>query len=220
MGYGSEMAFFTWLAMGLSTLDPAPVPVNPAKRPVILVHGIYCSGQTMTRLAQYLRAQGREVYTPSLKPSGGTVPLEVLAQQLAEYADKELGHRKFDLVAFSMGGLISRYYLQRLGGLDRVPHFITMATPHNGTKTAYALWQPGVLQMRPGSTFLRDLDSDADRLRTIKFTSFYTPLDLIIVPPRSSEMPQANNVRLWAALHPSWVFEKKCMRAVEAALEE
>ncbi len=214
------MSFFTWLAVGLSTFDPAPAPVNAAKRPVVLVHGIYCSGRAMTRLAQYLRAQGREVYTPSLTPSSGVVPLEVLAKQLSDFADQKLHGRKFDLVAFSMGGLISRYYLQRLGGLERVPNFITMATPHNGTKAAYALGAPGVLQMRPGSTFLRDLDSDADRLRSIKFTSFYTPLDLVILPARSSEMPQARNVRLWAALHPSWIFEKRCLRAVEVALEE
>jgi len=54
----------------------------------------------------------------------------------------------------------------------------------------------------------------------VKFTSLYTPLDLIIVPARSSEMPQAHNVRMWAALHPSLILERRCIRAVAKALRE
>ena len=95
--------------------------------------------------------------------------------------------------------------------------FNTAAPPH-GTQMARLGGLPGWLQMRPGSEFLRDLARDADVLRTIPFTSFYTPLDAIIVPARSSEMPQARNVRIWAALHPSFILERRCIRAVAAAL--
>lgn len=211
---------FTWVIVGIASFDAAAAPIDTAKRPVVLVHGIYCSGDAMTRLAKYLRAQGRQVFTPSLTPSNGAVPLEALAGQLASFADRELPGQKFDLVGFSMGGLITRYYLQRLGGLHRVEHYVTMATPHHGTKTAYVLRGPGVQQMRPGSDFLRDLATDADTLREVKFTSFYTPLDLVVVPARSSEMPQAHNVRIWAAMHPSWILEKRCLRAVSKALED
>ena len=52
----------------------------------------------------------------------------------------------------------------------------------------------------------------------MKFTTFHTPLDLVVVPPRSAEMPQARNVRVWASLHPSLILEKRCIRAVAAAL--
>jgi len=77
---------------------------------------------------------------------------------------------------------------------------------------------PGGRQMRPGSDFLRELERDVDQLESVKFTSFYTPLDLVIVPARSSEMPQARNVRMWAAMHPSFILERRCIRAVAAAL--
>jgi triacylglycerol lipase len=79
---------------------------------------------------------------------------------------------------------------------------------------------PGGRQMRPGSDFLCDLARDVDQLGNVKFTSFYTPLDLVIVPARSSEMPNANNVRLWAASHPSLILGKRFIRAVANALEE
>src|SRR6185436_5431091 len=99
--------------------------------------------------------------------------------------------RRFDLIGFSMGGLIARYYLQRLGGIEKVGRFVSIAAPHQGTHMARLGGLPGWVQMRPGSEFLRDLASDADVLRRVNFTSFYTPLDAVIVPARSSEMPQA-----------------------------
>jgi triacylglycerol lipase len=117
-----------------------------------------------------------------------------------------------------MGGLVARHYLQRLGGIGKVNRFITMATPHNGTHLARLGSLPGWVQMRPGSDFLRDLASDADVLRGVGFTSFYTPLDAVIVPATSSVMPQARNIRMWAATHPSFILERRCIRAVAAAL--
>jgi triacylglycerol lipase len=102
--------------------------------------------------------------------------------------------------------------------MAHVAKFVTMATPHHGTHMARLGGLPGWLQMRPGSEFLRDLASDANMLRDVNFTSLYTPLDAIIVPARSSEMPQARNVRMWAAMHPSFILERRCIRAVAAAL--
>ncbi len=216
------MQLVAWLSSLLAALDGfgcAPVRPFPAQTPVVLVHGIFSSSQDMTRLAQHLRREGREVFTPDLAPAGGDVGVDELAQQLALFVQEKLRGRRFDLVGFSMGGLVSRYYLQRLGGLEQVDHFVSLATPHHGTIIALLNGRAGGRQMRRGSDFLRDLDRDAERLRSVKFTSFYTPLDLMIVPARSSVMPQARNVRIWAALHPSLILEKRALRAVAAELD-
>ncbi len=212
------MQFTAAFVAALAHFDAPPIATNPALAPVVLVHGIHATGGDMARLAKFLRSQGREVFTPTFKPANGGARIEDLALQLSGFVGRELPGRKFDLVGFSMGGLISRYYVQRLGGVDCVGHFVTMAAPHNGSVLANLRRAPGCVQMRPGSDFLRDLQGDADTLRRVKFTSFYTPLDTMIVPARSSEMPQAKNVRMWAAMHPSWVLEKRCIRAVAKAL--
>ena len=206
------------LAKTLARLDAPAVAPDPALPPVVLVHGIFSSGDDMERLARHLRSQAREVFQPTLTPNGGHAPIEDLAQQLADFVTQKIGGRRFDLIGFSMGGLISRYFLQRLGGMERAARFVTMATPHHGTQMARLGGLPGWVQMRPGSEFLRDLARDADVLRAVPFTSLYTPLDAIIVPARNSEMPQARNVRMWAALHPSFILERRCIRAVAAAL--
>ena len=185
---------------------------------MVLVHGIYSSSGDLARLASHLRREGRTVFLLDFATCDGACLLEDLAAELHSFVEEHVPTGAFDLVGFSMGGLVSRYYLQRLAGEARVTHFVSLAAPHAGTVLARLLARPGVLQMRRGSAFLRDLERDQDRLRTLKVTSLYTPLDLMIVPARSSELRHARNVRIWALTHPSLILEKRCLRAVSAAL--
>ena len=217
------MITVAWLSAALACLDgavagPHATMPPPTRNPVVLVHGIYSSSADFARLARHLRADGHEVLALDLRPNDGGADLEVLAQQVADFTKAKLHGRRFDLVGFSMGGLVSRYYMQRLGGADHVDHFVTLAAPHHGTVLAGMSSMPGVQQMRPGSPFLRDLQRDEDCLKRVKFTTFYTPLDAVVVPGSSGEMPQAHNVRIWAPLHPSLILEKRCLRAVAEAL--
>ena len=192
---------------------------NSPRNPVLLIHGIKDDARKMEPMARYLRAQGWDAKTMSFRPSWGQKGLDVLAEQVAQFIGENYAPgEKIDLVAFSMGGLVTRYYLQRLGGLDRVQRYITLSTPHHGTLLAYLLPNAGCRQMRFGSAFLRDLASDADRLAQLDFTSFWTPLDTIIVPARSSIMPQARNERMVIALHPLMVLQRSAKRAVAEAL--
>ncbi len=218
------MKLVALLSAALAFLDdtgagtkPAPAP---AARPVVLVHGIYSSSGDMIRLKRHLEREGRSVFCLDLDPCDGRCGLDELAGQLDAFIEAKVPRGKFDLVGFSMGGLISRYYVQRLGGIGRVDHFVTLASPHQGTVMAGMNGLPGVRQMRRNSDFLRDLERDQESLRRVKFTSFYTPLDLMILPAQSSALPQARNVRIWALSHPSLILEKRCLRAVSAALSE
>lgn len=204
------------------SIDAKPVSGRTdVRRPVLLIHGIKDNASKMERLARYLRAEGRESHTLSLVPSFGQVGLDELAKQIASYVDRTFGaEQPIDLVGFSMGGLVSRYYVQRLGGDQRVRHLVTISSPHRGTLFAYLVPNAGCRQMRPGSAFLRDLNGDADRVfRRVRFTSFWTPLDLIILPAASSIVPSATCRHIWCAAHPLMVWEPRCLRAVAEALE-
>ena len=189
------------------------------RRPVVLVHGIHDTARSMEPMAAWLRERGWQVHTLSLTPNDGRVGLDVLAEQLHQFVDKSFSpDTKLDLVGFSMGGLVSRYYLQRLGGAERVERFVTISSPHHGTWWAYLHWGAGGVQMRPGSAFLQDLNEDGRWLEQVQVTSLWTPLDLMIVPALSSHLEGAQERQCWVFAHPLMVLQSNVLKEVEEAL--
>jgi triacylglycerol lipase len=173
----------------------------------------------MRKIASHLRGLGWKVYDIDLTPNSGDAKLEVLAQQVADLVDGIFPpHQQIDLLGFSMGGLVSRYYLQRLGGIDRVQRFITISSPHNGTVAAYFTTRPGCVQMRPDHQFIKDLNDDIDRLDRIAVTSIWTPFDLMILPPRSSQLGIGTDIRLPVLSHVQMVFDRRTLDAIVEAL--
>ena len=53
---------------------------------------------------------GWEVFDIDLVPNNGDTRLELLAQQVAILVDRIAPHQPIDLLGFSMGGLVTRYY--------------------------------------------------------------------------------------------------------------
>lgn len=194
---------------------------NLQRNPVLLVHGITDTETVFNPMAVYLRQLGWTVYTLNLVPNNGEAPLNVLAQQVADYVCATITpEQPFDLVGFSMGGIVSRYDVQKLGGISRVQRFVTISSPHHGTVVAYASQHPGCVQMRPNSLFLQDLNRDVQMLEQLNFTSIWTPYDLMIIPTHSSKMPVGKELTIPVALH-SWMLKDfRSIEAVAAALAE
>lgn len=189
--------------------------------PVVLIHGIFRQSYVFNLLCPYLTKLGFEVHRFDLTPHGGQVGIDELAVQIKDYVEKEFSpDQQFHLVGFSMGGLVSRYYLQRLGGVKRVKRFITLSSPHNGTWTAYFKNVPGCVQMRPGSRFLRDLNRDIEGLEQVDFVSLWTPFDLLIVPASSAILPVGKAMRLWVWMHDRMTWHPTAMEAIAQALKD
>ncbi|MGL5062005.1 MAG: esterase/lipase family protein [Microcoleus sp.] len=189
------------------------------RNPVVLVHGIFRKSGVFRQMSAYLTDLGWSVRSLDMTPNYGSIPLDRLALQLSDYITKTFPpDRPVDLVGLSMGGLVSRYYLQRLGGIDRVQRFVAISSPHNGTWMAYALWGTGCVQMRPNSTFLQDLNRDAMMLDRVNFTSIWTPWDFIIVPASSSQIPAGKEVKLPIFAHAMMARDLRSLQAVAEAL--
>jgi triacylglycerol lipase len=194
---------------------------NQQRNPVLLVHGIDDTEAVFHKMRAYLIQQGLSVYTLNLVPNNGDLGLDELAKQLADYVTATfVSEQRLDLVGFSMGGIVSRYYVQRLGGINRVQRFITISSPHHGTVVAYASGRPGCVQMRPDSIFLKDLNSDAVILGQLDFTSIWTPYDLMIVPANSSQMSVGREVIVPVALHHWMLTDSRSLAVVKIVLED
>jgi triacylglycerol lipase len=195
------------------------IQATPTRNPILLVHGLTDTSHKMRKIASHLRGLGWKVYDINLTPNTGDAKLEVLAQQVADLVDRIFPpDQPIDLLGFSMGGLVSRYYIQRLGGIDRVQRFITISSPHNGTVAAYFTTRPGCIQMRPNHRFIEDLNGDLDMLDQISVTSIWTPFDLMIVPPRSSQLGIGTDIRLPVLSHVQMVFDRRTLNAIVEAL--
>lgn len=168
--------------------DPAATPQLPTSGrshpPVILLHGFIDNRSVFVLLRRSLARHGWR-HLESLNYSPLTVDIRVAAELLGRHVEEicsRTGHREVDVVGHSLGGLIARYYVQRLGGDARVRTLITLGTPHSGTRSAHlAPAHPIVRQMRPGSDLVEELRAPAPGIRT-RFVSFWSDLDTLMIP--------------------------------------
>ncbi|MDG4864560.1 alpha/beta fold hydrolase [Streptomyces sp. T-3] len=169
--------------------DPAEPPRLPAKdaagaRPVVLLHGFIDNRSVFVLLRRSLTQHGRR-HVESLNYSPLTCDIRAAARLLAGHVEEvcaRTGHHEVDIVGHSLGGLIARYYAQRLGGDVRVRTLVTLGTPHGGTRVAAVLSaHPIVRQMRPDSDVVAELAGPAPDCRT-RFVSFWSDLDQLMDP--------------------------------------
>ena len=106
-------------------------------------------------------------YFPQL-PGGSAIAER--AEVLAAFLDT-IAEQKIILIAFSMGGLDSRYVISRLDPAHRIYRLVTISTPHHGSAMAeWILKAPRTLNVLArwlGRSGLEDLGRDAcDRFNT------------------------------------------------------
>jgi triacylglycerol lipase len=195
------------------------LPGTPRVRQAVLVHGFGETGTAFDPLKRRLERQGIRCYVPRLKPSDGRGGLANIAEGLKRDIEREFGpDSPLAIVSFSMGGIVSRYYLQELDGAARCDTFITVSTPHHGTRTAWLYPTQGAAEMRPGSAFLANLRATQDRLGTMPVVSYRTRLDLVILPPASSVWDRAENLEFPVVLHPLMLSSPRVLVDIERRL--
>ncbi|MFI6344532.1 esterase/lipase family protein [Streptomyces sp. NPDC050560] len=175
--------------------------------PVVLLHGFIDNRSVFVLLRHLLAEHGRR-HVESFNHSPVTGDVRWAALRLADRIEEiraRTGSPEVDIVGHSLGGLIARYYVQRLGGDDRVRTLVTLGTPHSGTRAVPALTAlPIVRQMRPGSDLLDELGEPAPGCRT-RFVSFWSTLDEIMDPPESAALDHpdllTHNVRVTGIGH-------------------
>lgn len=194
--------------------------------PVLLVHGIGDQRSIFSGLATALRRDGFGVVHVLDHQLLGTVSGNVptAAANLGRQVDRiraDTGQDRVHLVGHSVGGLIARYYVQRLGGHDRVDTVITLGTPHRGTLAAYLLPTPAAWQFRPNSDLLTELAQPVPACTT-RFVAIWSDLDELVLPREHARLDHpdlaAENHRLRNVGHLSLPADPRAHRLVSTAL--
>lgn len=193
----------------LSQLHPTPLGANdwdckPTVEhpyPVVLVHALGPTSTDWQAAAPLLANNGYCVFALDYGGDNGQGDLAKSAEQLASYVDKVLaatGAAKVDLVGHSQGGMMPRYYLEFLGGADKVDALIGIVPTNHGTtlygagpmlqetpgatSTADAMFGPAYAQNLAGSPFMQKLNKGADTVRGPRYVVLGTKYDDIATP--------------------------------------
>ncbi|MGW0813189.1 lipase family alpha/beta hydrolase [Streptomyces viridiviolaceus] len=197
--------------------DVAPTEEHP--RPVVLVHGTFGNrGYTWTSAAPLLRRHGHRVFRLDYGQHGNPVifglgDIKRSAQQLAEFVDEVLrrtGAQQVDIVGFSQGGMMPRYYLNALGGGPKVHNFVGIAPSNHGVTAqgllnlarqipgAVELLEQGAVgavvpawpQLQHDHPFQRELADLGETTEGVRHTVIATQYDDVVTPYTSCALAE------------------------------
>ena len=179
--------------------------MNPNKRPIFLIHGLWNNPKLFEKLIKKIQEDEYELYRPHLPHRFGKTSLKNLARALDSKIEELVGPEvEVDIVGFSMGGLISRLWLQNHGGFLRTKRFFSIGTPHFGTYTAQMIpssFMPGIADMKRGSRLLSQLNNDLTSLEKVECISFFTKWDLMTFPGWQAKLSIGESYQLPVLTH-------------------
>lgn len=188
---------------------------------VVFVHGIFASAGVWRPMAQHMAVTGvapRQLHF-NFAPLGSVAHH---AERLAREVERVHPHGPVKIVAHSLGGLISRYYAQILGG--RMDALVAMGTPHLGTAAARGWPIELARDLSPNSALLKRLEATRDRLDHSTVMSIVAGLD-VLVPAESARLPGSLVVDIpWVGHHGviydrvAWAKTREAFQAARARL--
>lgn len=191
-------------------------------RPLVLVHGLLDTPAVFNRLQRALGGRRQSLLIPALPLRLGLTPIEEAADLLGAHIRENLGlHDPIDLLGFSIGGVIARTWIQLQGGHERTRRFISVGSPQQGTLTAQP-WPgrifKGLADLKWGSGLLKTLNGNLDTLQRVDCHSFYSAIDLAVLPGWRAVLPIGTRTQLPVATHPQLLRDQAAIRPLSEAL--
>lgn len=187
-----------------------------SRHPVVLLHGFAMNRTNWLWVGRRLAARGAgPLYgTTYFSPQG----VRRSAQHLKDFVEQVLAREhagRVDIVAHSLGGVVARYYVERLGGAWRVARLITIGSPHRGTLLGRLGLVPSLRELMAGSPLLDELGTPDPN---VKYTSVWSRADAIVIPPESAAIGPAGRDHIFDDLgHLSMLLSP---RVIDAVAEE
>ena len=178
------------------------MPLSPATPcrglPVLLVHGIYCNAGVWHVMARRLRRRGiANLHAVNLEPPLASIDdfAARLAQRVEEVC-RATGSDRVVLLAHSMGGLVSRAYIAKLGGARRVARLVTVGSPHHGSEMVRLGIGRCAADMLPGGAWLAAQEAAEGGAIAVPAVSIFSWHDNMVAPQDSGRLEGAANLAL------------------------
>jgi triacylglycerol esterase/lipase EstA (alpha/beta hydrolase family) len=185
-------------ALGLSTVGTAAASDASPDELVLLVNGYADTEDTpwWDILESHFEDVGyaeEDIHRLDIGDIPGTTvdsPTEyadLVKQRLAAISDDH--GSEVDIVAHSMGGLDSRWAIEKQDAARYVDDLVTLGTPHQGTRVAYLdVVTPAGRDLDPGSDFLTELN-DGQLAESVDYLALWSHGDQLINPDEYAKIP-------------------------------
>ena len=187
-------------------------------RPLVLVHGLWNTPKLFDRFIKQLDQTSSMLFVPHLPHDLGRVGIRELAVDLNCQILNRFGtSESIDILGFSMGGLISRVWLQEFKGHERTIRFFSIGSPHRGTLTAQFVpssYFLGISEMKLGSKLLSSLDNSLNCLKNVQCKSYFCFLDLMVFPGYRATLPIGNAIPLPVITHKGLIRSTKGIKVI------
>ncbi|WP_084435906.1 esterase/lipase family protein [Aldersonia kunmingensis] len=231
--------------------DPGCRPGSAHPRPVVLLNGAFLNKYaTWSKYSPELTVMGFCVFGldyggPVDGPFHQMGDLRDSAREIGEFVDEVLrktGAKQVDLVGYSEGGLVPFYFLNVLGGADRVGTLVSLASPVRGM-SGYRLLDgiaslpggtanldrmlPAAVDGTAGSDFVTEIARGGQTRTGVRYVTVSSRTDLVVAPGEAllADAPNVTNVVLQdacpqnRAFHGSMTYDDTALRLVSNALD-
>ena len=204
----------------------ARTPRSSVRHPILFVHGWNASASTWDTMVQRFKTDGygdAELVNWSYDYTKSNVTTAGLIKSKVDSMLAATGATKVDIITHSMGSLSARYYMKNLGGTDRVDALVSLAGANHGTNTAFFCNNTSCFEMRPGSSFLSQLNSkDETPGHAPRYATWWSACDSVILPQQSTILTGATNTQTacidHSALHEDFTVYTQVRSMVNPAL--
>lgn len=217
---------------------PDHVPENNQKaktssqlytRPVLLVHGIAHNASAFISMKAKMKKHGWiHVFTMNYNTLNRN--LLKMVEDVSSQVDKIIeitGASQIDIVAHSLGGIVSRYYMSVGAGRGKVKNLVTLGTPHKGTYLS-----PLLKTLALTKTLSADLYTNSAFLKKLKkmtlpknstITSIYSQYDWTVWPQDNSFVEGSppfafKNIKLDFVSHISFLYSSRVFQHIVSCL--
>jgi triacylglycerol lipase len=212
-------------AMAYPGVDASELPGDDALAldvPIVLVPGWLDTGRDLADLRIRLLGVGLDgtaVRTLTFDdPTGSNVEHAAEIDSLVQEVLMETGADQVDIVAHSMGGLATRWYLGTYPD-PPVRRVAFLGTPHHGTLAAHLAWGDGRDEMLPDSPFLKALDAMAPLPDGVEAITVRTPIDTHVLPGESATLDGVPDHVVCCPTHPGLLEDEEVFLIVLDFLE-
>jgi triacylglycerol lipase len=172
--------------------------------PILFVHGYVESASLWKTMISRFEKDGYSKSFLSAYSYNTSQSNKVDAELVKTEVEKLLkttGASKVDIISHSMGSLNTRWYIKFLGGESNVDDWVSLGGPNHGTETAKFCFSTSCVEMRVGSTFLKELNEGDETPGIVNYGTWWSPCDEIINPDSSVALAGATNTETACISH-------------------